>query len=129
VFIEIDPTLSQPIFEQVTMQIKFAIAAGTVRAEEMIPSVRDLSKQLAINPNTVTRAYRQLQDEGLISLLRGIGLVVNEGAEETCRRQRKEFFQQKFQSFLDEAVRSRLSNEELREIMLSEKLPESGSTR
>jgi GntR family transcriptional regulator len=117
VFIEIDPTLSQPIFEQVTMQIKFAIAAGTVRAEEMIPSVRDLSKQLAINPNTVVRSYRQLQDEGLISLVRGVGLVVNIGAEEICRDQRKTFFQQKFQSFLDEAVRSRLNVEELREIM------------
>jgi GntR family transcriptional regulator len=116
-FIEIDPTLSQPIFEQVTMQIKFAIAAGTIRAEEMIPSVRDLSRQLAINPNTVARAYRQLQDEGLLALRRGMGLAVTAGAETECRIQRKMFFQQKFQSFLDEAARSRLSREEIRGIV------------
>ena len=116
-FIEIDPGSSQPIFEQVTTQIKFAIAAGTVRAEEMIPSVRELSKQLAINPNTVARAYRQLQDEGLISLRRGMGLAVNDGAQSECKMQRKKFFQEKFQNFLEEAARSRLSREELEEII------------
>ena len=118
-FIEIDPGSSRPIFEQVTEQIKFAIAAGTVRTDEMIPSVRELSKQLAINPNTVARAYRQLQDEGLISLRRGMGLAVNEGAQMECRTQRKKFFQQKFKAFLDEAARSRLNPEELQEIISS----------
>lgn len=116
-FIEIDLESSRAIFEQVSEQIKFAIAAGAVRAEEMIPSVRDLSKQLAINPNTVARAYRQLQDEGIISLRRGMGLAVTEGAQELCCRQRREFFQRKFEVFLDEASRSRLSREELEEIL------------
>ncbi len=116
-FIEIDPGSPQPIFEQVTTQIKFAIAAGTVRAEEMIPSVRELSKQLAINPNTVARAYRQLQDEGIVSLRRGMGLAVTDGAPVLCVLQRKNFFREKFQKFLDEAVRSRLSREELDEII------------
>ena len=122
-FIEIDPGLSQPIFEQVTTQIKFAIAAGTVREEEMIPSVRELSKQLAINPNTVARAYRQLQDEGLISLRRGMGLAVTEKAQAECKVQRKSFFRKKFQEFLDEATRSRLSREELEEIISTYKHP------
>ena len=116
-FIEIDPGLAQPIFEQVISQIKFAIAAGTVRSEEMIPSVRDLSRQLAINPNTVARAYRELQDEGLLSLRRGMGLAVTEGARENCRIQRKRFFQKRFDEFLEEAARSRLNRKELEEII------------
>lgn len=116
-FIEIDTASSRPIFEQVTEQIKFAIAAEAVRAGEMIPSVRDLSKQLAINPNTVARAYRQLQDEGIITLRRGMGLAVADGAAAECRARRKEYFRKKFESFLDEAARSRLSPEELREIL------------
>ncbi|MDR2704502.1 MAG: hypothetical protein LBC02_01870, partial [Planctomycetaceae bacterium] len=70
-----------------------------------------------INPNTTARAYRLLQDEGLISLRRGMGLAVTTGAEENCRQQRKMFFQQKFQLFLDEAARSRLSRKEIEEIM------------
>lgn len=118
-FIEIDLGSSQPIFEQVKDQIKFAIAAGAVRAEEMVPSVRDLSKQLAINPNTVARAYRQLQDEGILTVRRGMGLAVTQGAQEQCREQRRIFFREKFRAFLDEAARSRLSPEELSEILSS----------
>jgi GntR family transcriptional regulator len=117
VFIEIDPSLPQPIFDQVATQIKFAIAAGTVRAEEMIPSVRDLARQLTINPNTVVRAYRVLQDEEILITRRGMGLVVTEHAQTKCQKQRKEFFKRRFAAFLDEAARSRITQEELNEIM------------
>jgi len=116
-FIEIDASLPQPIFEQVAMQIKFAIAAGTIRDNEMIPSVRDLAKQLAINPNTVVRAYRLLQDEQILISRRGVGLVVIEHCQTECQRQRKEFFKQRFNAFLEDADRSRLSREELNEII------------
>ena len=119
-FIEIDPSLPQPIFEQVAIQIKFAVAAGTVRSDEMIPSVRELSRQLAINPNTVIRAYRLLQDEGVLIPRRGIGLVIAEHAQSECQKQRKEFFQQRFKTFMDDVARSRLSQEELDEILRSE---------
>ena len=119
VFIEIDPILPQPLFEQVVMQIKFAIAAGTVRANEMIPSVRQLSRQLAVNPNTVVRAYRLLQDEELLVPRRGIGLVVAENSKDECITQRKEFFKQRFHTFLSEASRSGVAKEELEEILKS----------
>ena len=117
VFIEIDPSLPQPLYEQVAVQIKFAIAAGTLRTHEMVPSVRDLSRQLAINPNTVVRAYRTLQDEEVLDSRRGIGLAVAEHAQAECQKQRKEFFHERFKNFLEEAARSRLSREELDEIL------------
>jgi len=117
VFIEIDPNLPQTIFEQIVTQIKFAIAAGTVRQDEMIPSVRDLARQLAVNPNTVVRAYRILQDEEILTVRRGIGLVVAEHAQAKCQKQREEFFQQRFKTFLEEVARSRLSKKELDEIL------------
>ena len=65
-FFEIAPACSQAIYEQAVQQVKFAIAAGGVQADEMIPSVRDLSKTLVINPNTVARDYRSLQDDGVV---------------------------------------------------------------
>jgi GntR family transcriptional regulator len=120
VFIEIDPSQSQSLFEQVAFQIKFAIAAGTIRVNEMVPSVRDLARQLAINPNTVVRAYRLLQDEEILIPRRGVGLVVAENSQAACQKQRREFFQQRFQECLQEAMRSRLTKEELNEIMKSE---------
>ena len=115
--IEIDPSLPQPLFEQVAQQIKFSIAAGAVHVNEMVPSVRVLSRQLAINPNTVARAYRQLQDEEILIPQRGVGLVIAANAQGVCRKLRKEFFKERFQTFLDEATRSKLSEEELSDIL------------
>jgi len=113
-FFEIDPACSQAIYEQVVQQIKFAIAAGGVQADEMIPSVRDLSKTLAINPNTVARAYRSLQDDGVVYARRGQGLAVVPDARERCKIERKSIFENRFGRLFDEAIRSRLEPPEIR---------------
>lgn len=113
-FIEIDTTSSEPIFEQLARQIRFAIAAGTIRASEMVTSVRELSKELLLNPNTVARAYRLLQEEGILESRRGMGLAVTTTAQETCLRERQQFFERKFERFLDQALASRLKPQEVR---------------
>lgn len=116
-FIEIDTSSNEPIFEQIAQQLRFAIASGAIRPDEMIPSVREMSRMLAINPNTIARAYRVLQDEKIVFARRGMGLVVAPEAREYCRRSRKELFVEKYRKFLDEAIQSRLSEEEIREIV------------
>ncbi len=77
---------SRPIYGQIADRVKFAVAAGVLRPGELVPSVRELSKQLVVNPNTVARAYRELQNEGLLETVRGTGLQVAEGAVERCRQ-------------------------------------------
>ena len=116
-FIEIDPASSQAIYEQVVQQVKFAVAAGTVQTDELIPSVRDLSRELRINPNTVARAYRSLQDDGVVYPRRGTGLAVAPDARERCKIERKSFFESRFRQLFDEAVRSRLEPAEIREMI------------
>jgi GntR family transcriptional regulator len=116
-FIEIDPACSQAIYEQVVQQVKFAIAAGAAQADELIPSVRDLSRELRINPNTVARAYRSLQDDGVVYPRRGTGLAVAPDARERCKIERKSFFENRFQRLFDEAIRSRLEPPEIREMV------------
>ena len=116
-FIEIDPACSQAIYEQVVQQVKFAIAAGAVQADEMIPSVRELSRELTINPNTVVRAYRSLQDEGVVYSRRGMGLAVGPKAREQCKIERKSFFESRFRQLFDDAIRSRLEPPEIREMV------------
>jgi len=83
-FFQIDPSNGLAIYDQVVRQIKFAIAGGALKAGELIPSVRELARELAINPNTVARAYRCLQDEGVLEPVRGQGLAVTAGACERC---------------------------------------------
>jgi len=116
-FIQIDFASQTPIYEQVAQQIKFVIAAGSLPVNELIPSVRELSKRLALNPNTVARAYRSLQDEGIVYVRRGTGLAVAEGAREKCRSERKAWFEQRFRKLYAEAVHSRLDEQELQEIL------------
>ena len=116
-FIEIDPACSQAIYEQVVQQVKFAIAAGAVQSDEMIPSVRDLSRELTINPNTVARAYRTLQDDGVVYSRRGQGLAVTPGAHEKCKIERKSIFEGRFRQLFDDVIRSRLEPPEIREMV------------
>jgi GntR family transcriptional regulator len=110
----------RPIYSQIGDQVKFAVASGLLRPGELVPSVRELAKQLVVNPNTVARAYRDLQTEGVLESLRGTGLQVAQGAGETCRQGRREFVRRRLRDALDEARRSNLPFDEIEAILLDE---------
>lgn len=91
---------SRPIYEQVKDSLRRAIITGGLRADEKIPSVRDLAGQLAINPNTIQKAYRELETEGYIYSVPGKGSFVGECLE--AREARKsELFDQLDSSVTD----------------------------
>jgi GntR family transcriptional regulator len=113
-FFNIDPSNGLPIYEQVVRQVIYAVAGEALRSGELVPSVRELARQLAINPNTVARAYRQLQDEGVLEPVRGTGLAVAGEAIGRCRNSRVQFIRQRLQQVLVEAQQSRLDWGELR---------------
>jgi GntR family transcriptional regulator len=112
-FISIDFSNELPIYDQVIRQVKFAVAAGVLKAGDMVPSVRDLARELTLNPNTVARAYRQLQADGVLIALRGTGMAVAEGMAESCRRERQELIRSRVQRVLAEAKQSGLSADEV----------------
>jgi GntR family transcriptional regulator len=118
--LQIDSANGLPIYEQVVRQLKFAVASGKLRRSELVPSVRELSKQLAINPNTVARAYRQLQDEDVLETVRGLGMQVMSGAEKRCRAERKKLIAARLKAVLDEARQSGLLREEVRGLVEKE---------
>lgn len=66
-----------PLHEQITKGIKDLIISGVWKNDEQLPSVRELSVQLTVNPNTVQRAYRTLENEGIIYSIRGKGNFVS----------------------------------------------------
>ena len=70
------PGATQPIYQQIGSQLRRLIASGQLLPGEVLPSVRDVAVQHAINPMTVSRAYCQLEGEGLLTRLRGKGMVV-----------------------------------------------------
>ncbi|UCE46233.1 MAG: GntR family transcriptional regulator [Phycisphaerales bacterium] len=74
--IRIDNASSRPVYQQIMDQIKRDIALGRLTLEEKLPTVRQLAAQLAINPNTIAKAYRLLEQEGIITTKPGAGAFV-----------------------------------------------------
>lgn len=118
----------RPIYGQIAERVKFAVAGGALRAGELVPSVRELSKQLVVNPNTVARAYRDLQSEGLLESVRGMGLQVTEGAAERCRMARREIVRLRLRQAIEEARQSSMDPAEI-EVILREEWASSSASR
>ncbi|MEK3795853.1 GntR family transcriptional regulator [Paenibacillus sp. FSL R7-0204] len=90
---ELDVRSRKPIYEQLTDKVKELIMHGILRADEQLPSVRALSSQLTVNPNTIQKAYRELEREGYIYSLQGKGNFVaalQQGQSESKRAELKE---------------------------------------
>jgi GntR family transcriptional regulator len=105
------------IYEQIVRQVKYAVAGGALKPGELIPSVRELARELAINPNTVARAYRELQGDRVLDSVRGTGLEVASGAAERCRNERIKLIRARLKQVLAEAKRSGLDAAELRTLV------------
>ena len=71
-----NPSLGVPIYLQLMEQVKHAIETGALRPGEQLPGIRPLAEELVINPNTVAKAYRELEHEGLVEGRRGMGTFI-----------------------------------------------------
>jgi len=119
-FVHVDPAHDLAIYDQIVRQIKFAVAHGAVGVGELVPSVRELARELAINPNTVARAYLQLQNENVLETVRGLGLAVAAGADKRCRQERGKLIQARLHQVLSEARHSGLELAEIRKLIEAE---------
>ena len=117
---QVDPSNGVPVYEQIVRQMTFSVACGALRTGELVPSVRQLAKDLAINPNTVARAYRQLQDSGVLQAMRGTGMQVANGAEKHCKSERIRFVSQRMRDIIREAQQGQLSDEEIIDLFQKE---------
>lgn len=110
----IDASNGLPIYDQISRQMKFAIAHGAIRSGELVPSVRELALRVAVNPNTVARAYRDLQIDGVLEPLRGEGLRVTQNAVEACRRDRQSLLKERLRGAIAECRLGGLNTTEIR---------------
>lgn len=88
--LQVDPRAATPIYDQIVTRMRFAIASGTLSPGEALPSVRQLAMTLRVNPNTVARAYRELEAEGLVESQQGRGTFVCEGERRLTQAQRRQ---------------------------------------
>lgn len=115
--LRLDPRSGKPIYLQIAGQIKHLIAAGKMRPNDQLPTVRQLAVELRVDPNTVARGYRQLVEEGLISTQQGRGTYVLEPPPPADQRQlRREKLIAVVDGLLNELDRLGFSDEELEKV-------------
>lgn len=112
--LRIDPLSADPIFEQVVFQVKSAVARGELAGGDKLPSVRELAKELAINPNTVARAYEALEAQGVIVRRQGSGCFVSGQTSALRADERKRRLDQLAHRAVIEAFHLGADGEELR---------------
>lgn len=112
--IHVDPSASEPLFQQLVQSVKRDVATGALRAGDRLPSVRELAKELVINPNTIAKAYRALEAEGVILSRRGAGSFVAERSVVLKSQERKRRFREAIEGALSDAVHLGLTAAEVR---------------
>jgi GntR family transcriptional regulator len=109
----VDPNNPVPIFEQIVAGLCAAVAAGVHRPGELVPSVRQQAIALRVNPNTVQRAYEQLERDGLLALRRGTGMEVTADAPALAAAQTAAVVRQTFARGIDAGRAAKLTRNDI----------------
>ncbi len=112
----IDISSSVAVYVQIENHVQFAISSGYLQPGDQLPSVRELSERLDVNPNTVAKAYRDLEVMGLLFTRRGMGVFVNKGVEAKCREEVRRRVIKRMHEVVAEAKASGMGSKEILEI-------------
>jgi GntR family transcriptional regulator len=106
-----------PIYLQIVNQVKHLAAAGRLAAGEEIPPIRVLAEQLVVNPNTVARAYLELERAGLVTKRHGSGTYVSEIPSPLTQREKRKLLTQRVDALLAEAYHLDVELAEVSELL------------
>jgi GntR family transcriptional regulator len=112
------PNLSSgvPIYLQLMEQVKHAIETGALRPGEQLPGIRPLAEEMVVNPNTVAKAYRELEHEGVIELRQGAGAFVSARARAQKQTDKLRAGRNAVADAIARLRKSGLSDEEIRRL-------------
>ncbi len=112
---EVDPRSPVSPGDQLADQVRFAVAAGRLAVGERLPSVRDLARLVRLNPNTVSRAWRELELTGVLEPRRGSGMYVATGALDVARTFRTRALAERLGRAVGDALAAGLAPEEVQD--------------
>ena len=115
--IHISPTDGVPIYLQIVNQVKYLVSSGRLAAGEELPPIRTLAEKLLVNPNTVARAYRELELAGIVLKRRTTGTYVSDAGSRLGRRDRVKIVSRRIDALLAEARQMGITQEELIELI------------
>ena len=112
-YISKDAKSSTPLYAQIKEQMRLAVSTGALQPGDQLPTVRDLATRLRLNPNTVARAYRELQAEGLLTSRQGSGTFVSPEAAVVAEEEARKFVMQMLRQVAATALNLRLAQNEI----------------
>jgi GntR family transcriptional regulator len=115
-----NPSSGQPLYLQLMQQVRHAIETGVLQAGDSLPGVRTLAQQLVISPNTVVKAYSELEHEGLLELRHGSGAYVSARRKTKTRGDRLRQAQERVRDLVDKLQRQGFSEEEIHRLVEAE---------
>jgi GntR family transcriptional regulator len=116
-FNDLDPKSAVPLYEQIAVRLKAAVATGELRPTDALPSVRQLAGRLRINPATVVQAYRSLESDGFVEIRQGAGTFVRTMESEARARERQAQARRLVRQLLADSARLGLSRQDLKDAM------------
>lgn len=106
-----------PIYLQIVQQIKYLVASGRLQPGEELPSIRVLAEQLLVNPNTIARAYRELETAGVVEKRRTAGTFIAESGSPLARKERLKLLNERVDQLLVEASQMGFELDEVLKLM------------
>jgi GntR family transcriptional regulator len=101
--IHISPNDGVPIYIQIVNQVKYLVACGRLASGEELPPIRVLAEQLLVNPNTIARAYMELERDGIVSKRHGSGTYISDAGSPLARKERMKILSERADALLAEA--------------------------
>jgi GntR family transcriptional regulator len=120
---KINPIAGQPIYLQITQQIRHAIDTGVLQHGELLPSIRTLAEELIVSHNTVAKAYSELEQSGLLELRHGSGAYVAAKRSTKSRTEKVRAAQQRIRSVVKSLQDEGFSEEEIQRLFETQWLP------
>ena len=113
IWLDVDARSGVPIYVQIVGQVRHAVEVGSLASGDRLPTVRALAGELTVAPNTVVKAYNELQRAGLIESRAGVGTIVSEGVGEMARERRVDALYERLDALVRDAVGVGITEDEL----------------
>jgi GntR family transcriptional regulator len=115
--LHVNTSSREPIYKQLAVQVREAVARGRLQPGEKLPSVRELSRSLVVNPNTIARAYTELERDGVLHARQGMGVFVAKPSCDLTKSAKRKKLQELLDGLLTEAVYLGFPKQEILEIV------------
>jgi GntR family transcriptional regulator len=116
----VNPTSTQPLYLQLTQQIRHAVETGVLQPGDALPGIRTLAEQLVVSPNTVVKAYSELEHEGVIEMRQGTGAFVAGRKATRAKSDRVRHAQERVRALVARLQEEGFSEEEIQRLFEAE---------